>query len=260
MNKYVKIIHFIHPDERNRCKILVNILILLVLSSRIIASEQTLKKSGSILPWEVITEKISRNTSFVINSEKSENGLSTIININTAFEDPNFNFCYNLEDASEIILLPENPDKIALKEDNVIIEKYVQDNWSQTGGYSVGIQSERILINGVNSEGFYRLSYNNEADIEKTLSLSAYILVCDSWKKDILTFCRFHKNEVETNKDEQLLRSTIAISHFDYCMEIVSESPFLTGKILKTLAGAVENKNKYENGQIPDFAKNINEI
>lgn len=82
----------------------------------------------------------------------------------------------------------------------------------------------------------------------------------NSWKKDLFTFCRDCKEQIETNPDPQLIYASIAVSHFDYVMELASTSQVLSEKIVSALSNAVKAKADFENGNCPDLVIGLNKL
>ena len=80
------------------------------------------------------------------------------------------------------------------------------------------------------------------------------------WKKDLLAFCRFSREQIETNPDPQLIYSSIAISHFDNVMELVSKAPVLSKNILTALALAIKSKHSFDKNECPNLVKGLNRL
>ncbi len=82
----------------------------------------------------------------------------------------------------------------------------------------------------------------------------------NGWKKDLFTFCRNCKEQIETNPDPQLIYSSIAVSHFDNLMELASKSQFLTENILSVLSKAIKAKADFKDGNCPDLVNGLTKI
>ena len=100
---------------------------------------------------------------------------------------------------------------------NVNIDKYINDSWCNIDQIQTNIKDGKIKIEeGFGEEGFFKLSCPLKIEDGTSFISESYIIICSNWKKDILTFCRKLKEQIEMNPDPQLIRSTMAISHFDY--------------------------------------------
>jgi pimeloyl-ACP methyl ester carboxylesterase len=148
-----------------------------------------------------------------------------------------------------------------LKKAEGSLAKWVEGSWKNINEVSAGIESNELRITGgIKEEGFFRLQFTLEAPERRLFDLETYAIVSDNWKRDILAFCRELKEQVETDPDPKLIFSSIAVSHVDHTMEIVSEASFLSGKILKALSDAVWSKEKFEAGECPDLVIGLNKI
>jgi len=125
--------------------------------------------------------------------------------------------------------------------------------------------STNIDLNGMTvdsdaiKKGFYDLStvFNgNNFDKEGEF----YAVVTPNWKKDMLSWCRKNKDQIEADPDPQLIYSSIAISHFDNLMELVIDSQVLSENVLSALSKAVKAKTDFKGGKCPDFLVGLNKI
>ena len=107
---------------------------------------------------------------------------------------------------------------------------------------------------------FYKL-LQSSVDRDNNIKNSVFSAVAtDSWKKDLFTFCRDCKEQIETNPDPQLIYSSIAVSHFDNLMELASKSQALSENILSTLSKAIKAKADFEDCNCPDFARGLTKV
>jgi hypothetical protein len=91
-------------------------------------------------------------------------------------------------------------------------------------------------------------------------NFDTYAIVCKNWKKDILAFCREHKEDIELNPDAQLIRSSIATSHFDRAMKLISKAAVLSEDVLRALNTAIKSKQDFDAGEYPDLVVGLNKI
>ena len=110
------------------------------------------------------------------------------------------------------------------------------------------------LLDGIADTGFYKVC------LPAVTSPVCHAIVCDNWKKDLLAFCRHSKQQIELNLDAELIRSSLAISHWDHVMGLASESRALTGGILEALRRAVEGMRAFEAGRSPDVVSGLNKL
>ncbi|MBC8481440.1 MAG: hypothetical protein H8D47_02085 [Planctomycetes bacterium] len=88
----------------------------------------------------------------------------------------------------------------------------------------------------------------------------SYFVVTDNWKKDLLSFCRSLKERIENSADPMMIYSSIAVSHFESLMSIVSESEVFSAKIASALDKAVRAAKDFEQGRCPDFVRGLNKV
>lgn len=108
-------------------------------------------------------------------------------------------------------------------------------------------------------DGFYNIKFTAESK-RTPRENEVYVIGCRNWKKDILSFCRNMKEEIESNPDPQLIRSSITISHIDNTMEMISQASGLSNGILMALADTVYSKNAFDEGMCPDFVIGLNNL
>jgi hypothetical protein len=210
-----------------------------------------------LLPWLAIGEKVRQEVHFCQNSCEALGGVSNeatglIADANYAHL-PNQQLCVKLSALSAA--------SSSLPKVDVSIAKWEDNAW-RPFAHAVA-DSDRghiILCDGVKQEGFFKLMSVTEGQDEPTSRSESYAIACRNWKKDILTFCRMSKEQIEFNPDPQLVFSSLAVSHFDHTMESASASAVLSGKILKALADAVDGKKVFEAGQCPDLVIGLNRI
>lgn len=218
-------------------------------------------KQNYLLPWQIIAEKFHEECWFGAEGMSPNNGTRKYKILR--FGRVNSNSSYTCLPAQPIIIrLPEKAVNLApLKKITVKISKLVGDSWINAGGTIICSGSDEIRITeGIGKDGFYKLNFSFITQSGQQQNHEVYTVVCSNWKKDVLAFCREIKEEIELNPDSLLIRSCIAISHFDHTMEMVSKSSFLSVKILNALADAVRSKQVFDNGQCPDFVRGLNKI
>ena len=162
-------------------------------------------------------------------------------------------FCQSSESnyvfrTSEPIVIPVN-QKPKGKSIKVTILKWENNSWQKYGLRKAVFSDGQLEITSrVNQGGLYKLEFeisNNKYE--------AYAIICDGWKKLIFRFCRAVKDHLEINSDPQLLRSTIAVSHFDNVMELTADSEKLSSELFVALRNAIKARGNFDNGKIPDF-------
>jgi hypothetical protein len=214
-----------------------------------------------LLPWEIVAEKIRGNGRFCVNNDlcdrrKPQNSGEPIDGV-----DPNCGYAYQPNQAVTIELpqIPVTGDP--LERIDVNLARWASGSWDEIG--RIGAIREPNDINvpgGIEEEGLFRLSFTFDVQEGDPCHLEAFAVVCGNWKKDILSFCRKLKEEIELNPDAELIRHSMAVSHFDHTMEMVSEAPYLSGRILNALTDAITNKKAFDDGQYPDFVGGLNKI
>lgn len=215
-------------------EVLIAVFMITLLSVQLLAANSSADvQSIDTLPWELI----NRN------------------DVN-AVPDANFNYAYKPGERIEI----ELPDWLTAVASGwkikINVAKWFRDSWQNMNHSGVLTATDRIeLSSGFESEGLFRLKVIKKTLDGQSVNFQTYIIISENWKKDILAFCRNLKEEIELNPDPKLIFSSIAISHFDNTMEMVSNSSFLSWKILKALSDALESKKVFEAGRCPDFVR-----
>jgi len=184
--------------------------------------------------------------------EQSSFGFEALIKSVEIFSSANL-FCESSEDnyvfrTSELIAIPVNqkPDSKSTK---VTISKWENNSWQKYGLRKAVFSDDQLEITSrISQGGLYKLEFqisNNGHQV--------YAIICDGWKKLIFRFCRGMKDHLEINSDPQLLRSTIAVSHFDNVMELAADSEKLSSRLFIALKNAIKARGDFDNGGIPDF-------
>lgn len=149
-----------------------------------------------------------------------------------------------------LVRLPRKQTKVELE-----LFKWKGNKWIELSPLTGQIDSTVLIVDrNAIAEGFYKLSVvfdKNDVSGENIF----YAVVTADWKKDLLAYCRDNKEQIELNPDAELIFSSIAISHFDHLMEIVSSSSVLSETILEGLVRAINNKKVFEGGRCPDFVR-----
>jgi len=214
-----------------------------------------------LLPWEIIVEKFGDNTSLwggehVINSSGPQNLATGAAKINRSGS-----YAYQ-PDQSITICFPTTTSNVdPLNKINVISAKYDKNSWQKIDKVNAISEQDAVkIVGGTNEEGFFKFSCAMKRRDGELHNFEAFAIVCRSWKKDILSFCREFKKEIELNPDAQLIRSCIATSHFDHTMELISEAAVLSDDVLGALSAAIKSKQDFDAGKCPDFVIGLNKI
>jgi len=154
-----------------------------------------------------------------------------------------------------VIKLPSNVEfGKPSQEVYVNLAKWSEGTWQDLSKVKAIIEpNEMTLTSGVRQDGFYRLRL---ADQDQSNGLSAYegyAIVCRNWKRGLFAFCHIFKEELELNRDPNLILSSIAVSHIDRVMERASDRSFLSGEILKLLVSAIRSREDSGRGRCFEF-------
>ncbi len=207
------------------------------------------------LPWLMIAEKVREGVRFCENKDSPDGDVLTDASDANATLDPNCHYAFQPAQAGTIRLPAGKPASSPLGEVEISLAKWVESSWQDVGKLTADMEPNEIRINGgFEGEGFFRLRFAPGTQEKKVWTFESYAIVLDDWKKDILSFCRELKEEIESAPDAQLIRSSVAISHFDRTMYIAADTHFLSGRVLKALENAVSGKEVFEAGGCPDFA------
>ena len=149
---------------------------------------------------------------------------------------------------SEPIIIPvkQLPDS---KNTKVTISKWENNSWQKYSMGNATLSGDQLEITSrISQSGFYKLEFQISNKQHQM-----YAIICDDWKKVIFSFCRVMKDHLELNSDAELLRSTIAISHFDNVMELAASTGKFSAELFIALKNAIKARQDFDNGKIPDF-------
>ena len=82
----------------------------------------------------------------------------------------------------------------------------------------------------------------------------------NDWKQQTISTCKSEKEKIETNPDERLIYSCIAVSHFDNVMEKIGNAKESSKEIQELLEKAFKAKDDFDKGLCPDLVIGINKI
>ncbi|MHC4153816.1 MAG: hypothetical protein ACYST6_02655, partial [Planctomycetota bacterium] len=248
-------------DERKlRARMIAAILVFQVILPCV--SNGTSEVKTCSVPWQVITEKVQEGVSFCRNSNLGKSGEKlTCTGSAGSGLDPNCNYAFMPGETLTVRLPVGAGQRKSSGRLNVNIAKWADGLWKDVERANADIDSDLIkLADGIEEEGFFKLQFAPEAREQGQFNPETYAVISGNWKRDILVFCRELKEQIETSPDPKLIFSSIAVSHFDHAMDIASEASFLSGRILRVLGKAVENKKKFEAGACPDLVVGLNKI
>jgi len=214
-----------------------------------------------LLPWQMIAEKVREGSRFCENKDLLESNPRAAISAVTTNSNRSCNYAYR-SNQPITVKLPEGTTNIgSLRKIQINVAEYVEGSWRDIGKAVTSAGSDEMSIaGGIGKEGFFRLSFAIGTQGSQKHHLEAYVIVSGNWKKDILAFCRTLKEEIETNPDSQLIRSSISVSHCDHVMEVISEASVLSGEVLNALGEAVRSKEDFDAGRCPDLVIGLNKI
>ena len=211
------------------------------------------------LPWHAIVKKViekswfSSNAGFVSDSNLPQNRNNLVA------ADIEANYAYQVNQPL-VFTLPAGTENVSLKKIQVNVAKWVQNSWQEIGRFNAGIESDRIeLSSGINSEGFFCLRFIQDNN-EQPCRFEAFAIVSNNWKNDILSFCLNLKENIERNPDSQLVHSSIAVSHCDHIMELISKTSVLSNKVLRALGKTLQANKDFESGKCPDLVIGLNKV
>jgi hypothetical protein len=214
-----------------------------------------------LLPWLAIAEKVRQDVYFCQNGCSQNADAPGGAGNETAGLIADANYAHLPNEQLCVKLSALSAASSAVESVYVNIAKWQNNSWGAFTPAKALFDGEQItLVDGLKDEGFFKLQFTLNAPDRQPSSVETYAIARRNWKKDILTFCRRSKEEIESNPDLQLVFSCLAASHFDHTMESASASAVLSGKILKALADAVDGRKAFEAGQCPDLVIGLNKI
>ena len=218
--------------------------IIMLLSVPLLAKSNTTDQNTlQRLPWEIIAEKFNAKQPFCTSASKDEKADNFAIGTNTP-----------------LITLPSNI-KISEEqtEGKLNLSVWQEDKWADLPSLVGQIDPNGLTIDSnAITEGFCNLSVFDKNDVAEENNF--YAIITADWKKNLLSWCRKNKEQIETNPDSQLIYSSIAVSHFDNIMEITGKSRALSENILSALPKAIKAKADFEDGNCPDLAIGLNKL
>jgi len=143
----------------------------------------------------------------------------------------------------------------------VDLSQWQDSSWKPARSIAVKMQDGQIqLERGISNQGFFRICVSRPAPTDRPWKVSFYAIVSDNWKKDLVLFCQHNKRHIELNADPEMIRSSLAVSHWDHVMGLASGSQALTGRILNALGRALEGTRAFESGRYPDLVRGLNKL
>ena len=214
-----------------------------------------------VLPWETIAQKYSEGLPFrskAIDGKDKKPQAGGYENSNII---PMRNFVFEPKEPIKFLLPREIIGKVFLSKIKIYFRRWQQEGWQDSKTINTAIDPNRIVtIPGPVQEGLYEFAFHTTNKTGDPKRGDNYVIICNNWKKDMLTFCRNLKDEIESNPDPQLIYSSIVISHIDHTMDIVSNATFVSCKILEALTTTVGSRKDFKGGQSPDLVIGLNKI
>lgn len=235
-------------------------MIMLMYVPLLAADSNACEQNINTLPWEIIAERINEKSWFCSKTiSENDNKPACYLEVIEGLISER-NYAFQVVEPVEFRLFREMDYNIFWMDSNIKLQRAVDGSWQDLHANYPIVAPERIVIGGIEQEGFFRVLINPNTKEADTNSLEFYAVISGNWKNDLFTFCRKIKDEIETNPDSQLIRSSIVVSHFDNVMELISEASFLSIEILEALKEAIKSKQDFEKGKCPDLVKGLNKI
>ncbi|UCG48674.1 MAG: hypothetical protein JSU94_02645 [Phycisphaerales bacterium] len=216
-----------------------------------------------LLPWKIVAEKAREGSlfCFCLREIEPESKIKPTAEDTTGEPKLKEDYCCRASEPLTVKLPEEavNPDS----ETNVDLQisRFSEGFWQSQRKATGHTEPNKTHVPAVlEKEGLFKIVFAALALDGQPKQVEAHAIVVGNWKKDILAFCRQIRDQIEANRDSQLIRSSIAVSHFERVMELVSGSPVLSWKILQSLAEAVQSKLDYDTGKCPDLVVGLNKI
>lgn len=220
-------------------------------ASSVWAEADTPRRSGALLPWHVIAEKLAEGTRFCSMLCLQEKGAKS-----GQCQDYAIATNMNILKLPARVINEQEHEKASLD-----ISRWQGGQWIDASTVHVKLDNNVLAIDaGVLTEGFYRLLLTTQGQSHAAGSSVFYAIVTDKWKKDLLAFCRGTREQIETNPDPQLIYSSIAASHFNYVMELATQAPVLTYDIIEALSRAVASKQVFDEGKCPSLIRGLTKL
>jgi len=241
--------------------------VLLVLVSVELAAVFVRTASGEnpesyLLPWQVIAEKVTSSEMFCVHpSESSPTGKDDQSSHGADGAGSGANYVFASDQTIIFELNRETVIGLMPQKVKTQIFRWTESSWQENGEVLSDLLDNRITLGQrITEQGFFKLVFALVGNGAQEHRFTAYAIVCSNWKKNVLAFCRMVKNEIETHPDPQLLRSSLAVSHFDQAMDLVSKSRCLSWECLQALASSVQSYTAFKAGMCPDFIVGLNKI
>ena len=168
-------------------------------------------------------------------------------------------FSYSI--SKDLVINPTDPNDSNMQFEDIRLQRWATQQWTP-----MTIESPVKLTNGSLSipikgleKGFYRIDFISVGKNHRS-GHQYYFLVSSDWKNEIMGICQRLKRKVEVHTNAHEIGASIVISHFTNLQEKVSLSRSLSGEILSRLALAIQSKNRFEQGDIPDFSIGLNKL
>ena len=213
----------------------------------LLGSSLTTSCPGEIVPWTLIAEEYCQKT---LDNRVPPGNRKTLRDF-----DP-FSV-YEPQKAAVITYAPEYYSD----EHEIKISRWTGTAWKLSDQSVIRKQNSRLALpKGIAEEGFYKIQVTQDPQLSPNVDNSIFVLISHSWKRNLFAFCRKNRDLIETNPDSQLIRSCLAVAHWDHLMENLSVSKTLTGHLLALLNNAIQAQTAFNNNQCPDLVFGLNKL
>ena len=134
---------------------------------------------------------------------------------------------------------------------------WTASGWKAAGRIHVNVAAHRIITRRpVGKEGLYKLILAPEPS-DGCPPIEASFIVTGNWKPDLLAHCRRTRDQIELEADPEMIRASIAVSHWDRVMELAAPASVLSDDLLHALRDAVRATAAFRAGDCPDLVTGL---
>jgi len=234
-------------------KLTVFLSLFMVWTGNVMAKQSGGKPEG--IPWPAVVEKFSEKHPFFQSQDQNK--------ADDKGEQADLTEQYDCKPGHSVHVYLNNKTTSAhlKKRSHISLAQWNGVSWINRGRIAARIEQQKVVLpNGIGITGFFRLRFGTDTQGLAVRSGDMYTLISEKWKSDLLAFCRKTKEHIELNPDHQLVRSSIATSHWDQAMESISMASGLSSEILCQLATAEKSRQNFDEGQRPNLVAGLNKL
>ncbi len=226
-----------------------------------VAGARAADRPGSSVPWEAVAELLpDAGGPSGAGPSSSTAGIRAL----ACNGDPTETACNYACPPDQPVLLKLTVGSETLKvgtQTPADLALWMGSSWRTLQQITVDVVENRITTRRrISEDGLYRLTLVPQTPDGGRPPLEVSFLVAANWKADLLAYCRQARDRIELNADPELIRASIAVSHWDHIMELAAPASALSEDLLTALRRAVRASAAFHAGDCPDLVTGLTKV